>query len=200
MYSQPSSTRTDNQAQAIAGAQTTAEYNTEKPQSQIDDQACKINQLQATIAGLEEQNNKDSQASFEAHKSLKEQELELRRARASKTQADYRRDAMRKKIERFPGRLARARANLVLGTEAKSFKLKDYTGAVLPQIRTVVRQLACQGVANERMFAVISAVACGLGIHIEGSISARTVSRVVCEGLVQARMQLGAELNEVKCE
>ncbi|KAF8593998.1 hypothetical protein BDV93DRAFT_581513 [Ceratobasidium sp. AG-I] len=105
---------------------------------------------------------------------------------------------MRKKIERFPGRLARAKENALPGTEVKPFQLKDHTGAVLPQIRTVVRQLACQGVANERVISIIYAVAHGLGVHVAGSISARTVSRVVGEGLVQARMQLGAELNEVK--
>lgn len=181
-------------------AQTNAESPTKLLQMQMDNSSQQISHLQATIVSLEEQKSRDSQALSEALRTLDDRELQLRRAKANKTQGNYRRDAMRKKIERFPARLAKARSNIAIGTEIAPFSLKDHTGAVLPQIRTVVRQLACQGVASERMLSVIFAVAQGLGVNIVGSISARTVSRVIGEGLVQARMQLGAELSQVPCK
>ncbi|KAF8601835.1 hypothetical protein BDV93DRAFT_445204 [Ceratobasidium sp. AG-I] len=104
---------------------------------------------------------------------------------------------MRKKIERFPSRLARAVAHISPEAIQKPFDLKNHSGLVCPQIRITIRELACQGVANERIFPVILAVARGLGVPIIGSFSARTVSRVMAEALIQARMQIGDELNKV---
>ncbi|KAF8594292.1 hypothetical protein BDV93DRAFT_459295 [Ceratobasidium sp. AG-I] len=75
------------------------------------------------------------------------------------------------------------------------YHLKDRTGAIRPEVRDMLRKLACEGVSTERASDIISIIASGSGVEIVGSVSARTVSRVMLEGLVQARMQVAHELN-----
>ena len=171
-----------------------------KLQDQINASTHEICLLQEHRALLVDQKNRGAQALVDTKKVLETTNLELMKLRASKAGSDRRREAMRKKIERFPGRLARAIAHISPEATHPPFDLKTHAGLVCPQIRITIQELACQGVANERILPVILAVARGLSVPIIGSFSARTVSRVMGEALVQARMQIGDELNKVRCK
>ncbi|KAG9122101.1 hypothetical protein FRC07_001662 [Ceratobasidium sp. 392] len=81
-----------------------------------------------------------------------------------------------KKVERIKSQKAKAKAALnVSDSVIQTYQLKDKA---------------------EHISDVIKVVAEGLGIQIEGSVSARSVARVMLEGLIQARMQVGHELNQ----
>lgn len=64
----------------------------------------------------------------------------------------------------------------------------------------MLRKLACEGVANERAVNIVHIVAECLGVKIIGSVSARSIPRIMLEGLVQARMQVAYELNLANCK
>ncbi|KAJ1309800.1 hypothetical protein OPQ81_006565 [Rhizoctonia solani] len=76
------------------------------------------------------------------------------------------------------------------------FRLKGQGGVIRPEIRDMLRKLACQGVSTERASRIIDIVADGLGVKVLDKISARSVGRIMLEGLVQACMQLAQELLE----
>jgi hypothetical protein len=82
----------------------------------------------------------------------------------------------------------------------QNYPLKDQVGAIRPETRDVIKKLACQGVSTERISEVIKIVADGLGIQVVGSVSARSVARIMLEGLVEARMQVAHELAETSCK
>ncbi|KAH7313995.1 hypothetical protein B0J17DRAFT_584920 [Rhizoctonia solani] len=77
------------------------------------------------------------------------------------------------------------------------FQLKNDCGVICPQVRVLIRRLASEGVATERIYAVIIAVANGMGAVVIGSISPRSVGRIVLEGLIEAWIQLAYTFNQV---
>ncbi|KAJ1300457.1 hypothetical protein OPQ81_005272 [Rhizoctonia solani] len=81
---------------------------------------------------------------------------------------------------------------------ADPYLLKDSAGVIKPETRDMIRKLACEGVSTERASEVINIVAEGLGIDVIGTVSARSVARIMFEGLIAARMQLAHELEHAK--
>ncbi|KEP45955.1 hypothetical protein V565_228100 [Rhizoctonia solani 123E] len=76
------------------------------------------------------------------------------------------------------------------------YSLKSSSGIIHPEVRNMLRRLTCQGVSTEHASEIINIVAEGLGINIMGSVSARSVARIMLEGLIQARMQVGYDLGQ----
>lgn len=63
----------------------------------------------------------------------------------------------------------------------------------------MLRELACEGVGTERMQAVMETVSKALGVAVAGSFSPRSVSRIILEGLIEAKMQVAYEISQVDC-
>ncbi|KDN38969.1 hypothetical protein RSAG8_09126, partial [Rhizoctonia solani AG-8 WAC10335] len=106
------------------------------------------------------------------------------------------RDSMRKKIQRMNTRNSQQQLNLLAAkNEVPQFYLK-HKGIIRPEVRDMIRKLACQGVSTHHVAEVIDIVAEGLGVVVVGSISARSVARIMLEGLIQARIQLAYELSQ----
>ncbi|EUC58491.1 hypothetical protein RSOL_260260 [Rhizoctonia solani AG-3 Rhs1AP] len=106
------------------------------------------------------------------------------------------RDSMRKKIQRMKTRNSQQPPNLLAAKdETPQFYLK-HKGIIRPEVRDMIRKLACQGVSTHHVTNVIDIVAEGLGVVVVGSISARSVARIMLEGLIQARIQLAYELSQ----
>ncbi|KDN34700.1 hypothetical protein RSAG8_12222, partial [Rhizoctonia solani AG-8 WAC10335] len=78
-------------------------------------------------------------------------------------------------------------------------RLKSPSGAILPEVRDLLRQLSSDGVSTERALSVISHVVSAFGFTLEDSISARSVSRANLEGLLQSQMQIAFEINQAEC-
>ncbi|KAG8705918.1 hypothetical protein FRC09_002694 [Ceratobasidium sp. 395] len=118
---------------------------------------------------------------------LKNRQIELNRSR----------DTMRKKIQRLISRNATVKtAANTQEMDLQTYQLKNKSGVIQPEVRDMIRKLVCKGVSTEQILDIINIVAEALGISISGSVSARSVARVMLEGLVQARMQIGHELSQ----
>lgn len=78
--------------------------------------------------------------------------------------------------------------------------LKDKSGSIRLGIRDLLQQLANESVSTERISTIIGYVLHAFGFTLADSVSARTVSRIVLEGLIQAKVQIGFEVNHTSCE
>jgi hypothetical protein len=155
--------------------------------------------LTARANRLVNQSSKDSQQLHDALIEVENLKMKIQTLQNRKKVLKRSHDAMRKKIERH-----RVQQNVQLAHTSQSpsnqFKLKYDNGVIRPEVRDMLRQLAGEGVATERILSVIRAVTGSLGITIIDSISARSVSRTVLEGLIQAKMQIAFEINESECK
>ena len=105
-----------------------------------------------------------------------------------------------KRLRRRDTRLAEVSAELAAvqdggneqGIRALEFKGR---GSIIPDsVRDLVNELVAIGLKNGQISAAISSIAEAVGVPVKGKISARTVSRIVDEGGVAAKMQ-AAELS-----
>ncbi|KAJ2923670.1 hypothetical protein H1R20_g13424, partial [Candolleomyces eurysporus] len=81
-----------------------------------------------------------------------------------------------------------------VGKYLGTVSLKEKGGAVSFPIRGVVRQLSALGIPESNTNQVIHTVGHGLGVKIEGDVSARTVGRIVAAGGLAAQVQIVDEL------
>lgn len=102
-------------------------------------------------------------------------------------------DTLKKSKDRAAGAKAAA-----VG-KAKVVRLKE-KGIILEASRDTIRELIRLGVPVEHVDGVLRAVAGGLGITIQDSISARSVARIILEGGVAAKMQLAHLIINTDCE
>jgi hypothetical protein len=92
-------------------------------------------------------------------------------------------------------RLRRAREKLdeLKDSSIGTVRLKE-KGVVPAEIRSVVRQLVNSGVPEAKVDQVLGIVAGGLGLQLEGKISARTVGRIISAGGLAAQIQIVDEI------
>ncbi|KAF8594924.1 hypothetical protein BDV93DRAFT_564910 [Ceratobasidium sp. AG-I] len=114
------------------------------------------------------------------------------------------RDAARKKLsrisERHTGTIAHTPTNTYGQPIPQEMRLKDQHGAIRPIIRDLVRKLIADNhVGTEHISSVITNVTAAFNVVITDTISARSVSRIVLEGLIQAKIQLAYEMNRAEC-
>jgi hypothetical protein len=129
------------------------------------------------------------------HVALRDTQTELKAVRARKAVLDSKQDAMRKRIWRQPGIRERA-VNKAVGTVAAAraqVTMKE-KGVIKNEVRDLIRQLAGIGVATQRIDSVIHDVTAAFGLTVTDNVSARSVSRLVLEGLIQAKMQIAFEI------
>lgn len=78
--------------------------------------------------------------------------------------------------------------------EAPVYALKDLNGIVPDATRSYVQDLVGRGIAVDSVYDTIVTSASHLGVAIHGSISTRTISRIVLEGGKAAKAKLASEL------
>lgn len=105
-------------------------------------------------------------------------------------------DALRKRLERLPGRHARSHTDGEV-TSDLVLQLKD-KGVVPDHIRMLVRGLVAQGLKFTQVKGALFTVAQAIGVPVEGDISNRTIRRIVGEGWVLAVMQLVQEIKDAE--
>lgn len=74
--------------------------------------------------------------------------------------------------------------------------LKNSAGTIRTEVRGLVQQLTADGVSTEHMQSVIKHTLDTFGFSLADSISARSVSRIVLEGLLQSEIQIAHELSQ----
>lgn len=92
-------------------------------------------------------------------------------------------ETLRKARERAAGKKEAAIA------QSKRVKLKE-KGIISESSRDIIRELIKLGVPVDHVDAVLQAIAESLGIVIKDHVSARSVSRIILEGGVAAKLQL----------
>ncbi|KAF8598347.1 hypothetical protein BDV93DRAFT_512561 [Ceratobasidium sp. AG-I] len=142
--------------------------------------ALEIQELQQQLGELRAQVTECSRSLVTTSLELESQLGRVKALEARQEMTDRRRDAM-----------PRGSSVLLPANIAPEYHLKGSAGVIRPEIRDMMRKLACQGVSTEQMSEVINIVAEGLGMRVVGSVSAR----IMLEGLVQARIQVAQELN-----
>jgi len=78
-----------------------------------------------------------------------------------------------------------------------TFKFKEI-GVVPDATRGLVRDLVKKGIPTTHVREAIETVAEHFAVSIEGSISDRTISRIILEGGVAAKLQLTEEIRQSK--
>ncbi|KAI0352435.1 hypothetical protein OH77DRAFT_1460105 [Trametes cingulata] len=107
---------------------------------------------------------------------------------------------LRRKVFRFPKRLAVAtdRASekaFAVARAATVFCLKE-DGVITDITRHMIRELVRLNVPVSSVAEVILVVAEAMGMQVDGSVHRRSVSRIVLEGLVAAKIQIAKEAGE----
>lgn len=167
-------------------------------QAQIAAQACTIQQLLTKLKQVQQNEAQALQSLAETKVQLYTLQKRLQRLKLRNSVLSRSHDALRKRRTRepTPHKLPGApTSNLV-----QHLNLKDSAGVILPEVRDLVRELTVDGVSTKHVSAVISHVLGTFGISLDDSISARSVSRIVLEGLLQSEIQIAHEINEVECE
>ncbi|KAG8736414.1 hypothetical protein FRC10_009332, partial [Ceratobasidium sp. 414] len=122
----------------------------------------------------------------------------IQRLQRSKEAIARSQDAMWKKISRASKRQDHERkVALQEQQNPPKFNIKGHSGTICPEARTMLRQLACENVAAERILSIINAVSVALGVTVVGTFSVCSVSRIVLEGLVEAQIQVATEIHQV---
>ncbi|KAF8596580.1 hypothetical protein BDV93DRAFT_514073 [Ceratobasidium sp. AG-I] len=117
---------------------------------------------------------------------IQQKDTSIRRLPTRNRFLERKSDALRKRIARRQAQKAR---------NSPSRSLKDAHGAFLPEVRDLVRQLASEQVSTTRIGPVIRYVAQAFGLEVVDSLSARSVSRIMLEGLLQSKIQIAMEIN-----
>lgn len=89
--------------------------------------------------------------------------------------------------------ISKAKTTAKVTKSLKTISLKK-KGIFTEECRKLIRRLDGAGLSQRSIGKVVQAVGDSLGITINGSISARSVSRVVLEGGIASEIQLGEEM------
>ncbi|KAG8738406.1 hypothetical protein FRC12_016768 [Ceratobasidium sp. 428] len=165
----------------------------------LSDSQSSIQELRAKITSLESQCNSSSQRFEQVTKDLQAHENTIEKLQKSKETAARKQDTMRKRISRFSKRQDHQLEDTLQNQpEPTVFNIKNSTGTIHPEVRVMLRKLAGENVATERMGAIVDAIATALGITVVGTFSARSVSRIILEGLVEAQLQITSEIDHAE--
>jgi chromosome segregation ATPase len=179
------------------GCQSSTSSAVEDVQTLADTDTQEVEVLREHVFQLDQLLVQYSQELTAACKQLEAKSSAISGLKGRQTELHRSRDALRKRIECMKVRNAKAQIALETSESIiQTYRLRDKTGVIQPEVRDMLRKLTCQGVAAENVLDVINIVAEALGIQIVGSVSARSVARAMLEGLVQARMQLGHEISQ----
>ncbi|KAG9127623.1 hypothetical protein FRC07_011506 [Ceratobasidium sp. 392] len=156
-----------------------------------------IASLQATLDELCQQNLTRNLLLSEKCTKIDKQQKLIQQLKSRNRTLERSHDALHKRTARAPSQTARKLARSALEASASDNQqtLKDTRGIIKPEVRNLLRKLASQQVATERMVEVICCVAKSFGVSVGDSVSTRSISRIVLEGLIQAQMQIAFEIS-----
>ncbi|KAF8600382.1 hypothetical protein BDV93DRAFT_559361 [Ceratobasidium sp. AG-I] len=132
---------------------------------------------------------------------IQRKDTSIRRLQTRNRFLERKSDALRKRIARRQAQKARNLSSVKQNVQntLSQRSLKDAHGAFLPEVRDLVRQLASEQVSTTRIGPVIRYVAQAFGLEVVDSLSARSVSRIMLEGLLQSKIQIAMEINNTSC-
>jgi hypothetical protein len=129
------------------------------------------------------------------HLALQDTQTEIKVVRARKAVLDSKQDAMLKRIWWQPGvrecAVDKAVGAVVAARAQVTMKKK---GVMKNKVRDLFRQLAGIGVATQRVDLVVHNITAAFGLTVTNNISTCSVSRLVLEGLIQAKIQIAFEI------
>jgi hypothetical protein len=153
-------------------------------------------ELEGHLHELQTSSEKQRSELLENRDQLLDMQQALDRLGKTKQHLECDRRNIKRRLERRPGMYQRALQVALTGAQAveKAVNLKQKGGKVKVPVRNLVRCLASRGVSTIQMNTVIHEVVRACGFEVKDSISPRTISRIILEGLVAARMQLAVEM------
>ena len=157
--------------------------------------------LEKGLALLREQTSKENLLVAQSCSIIKRKDTSIQRLQSRNRLLERKSDALRKRIARRQAQKARCSSSVQKNIQSalKQRALKDSHGAFLPEVRDLVRQLASEQVSTTRIGPVISYVAKAFGMVVVDSLSARSVSRIMLEGLLQSKIQIAMEIKNTSC-
>lgn len=132
----------------------------------------------------------------ETHAELKDTHEELNQVIERNQELKKNKDAFRKHKARAPARITLA-ANKG-AKKAGTVHMREH-GAISESCREMVRELVKCGVPVDNVNDVIHIVCEGFGFEVPDGISPRSVSRIVLEGGIAAKMQLAHRILTAQC-
>lgn len=118
--------------------------------------------------------------------------LEVKQAQLIQTSERYRKRGMR-------ARLSKEKAIEHAVQDARTIHLKE-DGVIPDCIREYVRNLAALGVSTHAIPKSLNFLHVSLGFNIDGSISKRSVERIIAEGGIASHLQLCEAITKASCE
>ena len=178
--------RLETHAQRLRGDEFKRKYNNEH-RKQVRSQGAKA-ALQSKI--------KDAQIELSAAQNeLEETQGQLAKILVRKSVLEKEKDALRKRKDRAPA--IKAHAVEKAAEKAKTIHLSE-NGMFSELSREMVRELVQSGVPVGRIDDAIQAVSTGLGVAVSDSISRRSAARIVLEGGIASKIQIGHEIDNSK--
>jgi len=175
--------RSEIETQRLRGNEFKRKYNNEH-RKQVQSQDAKAT-LRSSV-----QNSQMELAATQ--KELEDTQGQLAKALEPKTMLEKMKDALRKRKDRAPAIKARAVEKAV--ENAKTIRLSE-SGMFSESSREMVRELVQSGVPIAHVDDAIQAVSAGLGISVQDSISQRSAARIVLEGGIASKIQVGHEIS-----
>ncbi|KAI0661679.1 hypothetical protein C8Q70DRAFT_966523 [Cubamyces menziesii] len=110
---------------------------------------------------------------------------------------ETRNESLLKRVQRMPAQVARKVETAVMKQvrENKTFKLKDH-GVITDTSRDLIRGLTDVGVPQSNIPDAITRVVEATGMEVSGSVSTRSVGRIVVEGQVSTKLQITASVQD----
>ncbi|KAG8729107.1 hypothetical protein FRC11_009489 [Ceratobasidium sp. 423] len=187
------------QLSELCEEQESTEIELQRLRLQANASAGEIFGLQEQIQQLKQQVSQSSQELVETSMNLKNQLSKSLKLEARNKALHRSQDALRKRFERIHTKMTQSQTrNVSTTTSSIEFNLKGRAGVIRPEVRDMLKNLASEGVSTKSISSIIDIIAQGLGIKVLGSVSTCSIARVMFEGLVEARMQLGYELDQAK--
>ncbi|KIJ42100.1 hypothetical protein M422DRAFT_171470 [Sphaerobolus stellatus SS14] len=128
---------------------------------------------------------------------LSRAEAALEKSAERVTQLTKKSRTMKAHISRFPKQTQMAVDKALLKEKKKTGLVKTH-GVVSNDMRALIRNLVAQGVTPEHVYPVIQLVTQTYGLDLEGSFSARTVTRVMVEGLAADDLHVAEAVQNAK--
>ncbi|KAL1686393.1 hypothetical protein GGG16DRAFT_64388 [Schizophyllum commune] len=156
----------------------------ERLRGYMSDNKYRLGSLQATLQRVCAELEAATEANLRMHELYKEDEEKLEYTRHT--------------LDRLQETVARASVmHSLITTHAPSLPVQmKIKHAYAIQIRALVRTLVAYGCSESKVGAIIQNVAAAFGIIVPKRISRRSAGRMVLEGLMMARVQLGQEMQK----
>ncbi|KDN39968.1 hypothetical protein RSAG8_08417, partial [Rhizoctonia solani AG-8 WAC10335] len=171
-------------------------------QCQLQEEKLTRNHIQGQLQTTRDNNAMACLEILDTKTHLGSAQKKLEHLQAQNGQLEQSRNVLKKQLTRARVKLEFLDSNLESQTVASSshhLSLKNPAGTIRPEVRNLLRQLVGDGVATEKIMDVIYHVVKTFNLTLMDSVSARSVSRAVLEGLIQSQIQIAVEIDGAEC-